>query len=279
MGGHAVACLEAALYGFDTENTVAIHMLNPGVRIRPTVGLMVHQRRCPAPAGVGRRDAADCRGGLTVAPPAGAGHPRSPRTVNALRFHGEINAVAARPPRASSRRADSYPSDGRAESAMESQARLVGRPRAAVARILPDTATVGEIVASRLRLADMHLMTEYESIGVARGTSGAARQDTLGPSSKSSGGRLSRLSSCRANRPPGGGVRLCCAQRLRNSLATATTRSRSVAPDRRSRISSTSAPPGSPHSNSARVTSMPSATGSVGRSHVAAAATLAASAP
>ncbi|MBL7325995.1 hypothetical protein INQ16_30890, partial [Escherichia coli] len=42
MGGHAVACLgtAAALYGFDTENTVAIHMLDPGVRMRPTVGLM-----------------------------------------------------------------------------------------------------------------------------------------------------------------------------------------------------------------------------------------------
>ncbi|HET6735985.1 MAG TPA: hypothetical protein VFH65_25280, partial [Mycobacterium sp.] len=46
MGQHAVACLgtAAALYGFDTENTTAIHVLDPGVRMRPTTGLMVHQR-------------------------------------------------------------------------------------------------------------------------------------------------------------------------------------------------------------------------------------------
>ncbi|OOK72196.1 hypothetical protein BZL30_5691 [Mycobacterium kansasii] len=46
MGQQAVACLgtAAALYGFDTENTTAIHVLDPGVRMRPTVGLMVHQR-------------------------------------------------------------------------------------------------------------------------------------------------------------------------------------------------------------------------------------------
>ncbi|ORB37745.1 hypothetical protein [Mycobacterium persicum] len=46
MGRQAVACLgtAATLYGFDTENTTAIHVLDPGVRMRPTVGLMVHQR-------------------------------------------------------------------------------------------------------------------------------------------------------------------------------------------------------------------------------------------
>ncbi|AET19530.1 Conserved hypothetical protein [Mycobacterium tuberculosis variant bovis BCG str. Pasteur 1173P2] len=46
-------------------------------------------RRCPAPTGVrSSRDRArmDCRGGrTTVAPPAGAGHPRRRTTVNALR--------------------------------------------------------------------------------------------------------------------------------------------------------------------------------------------------
>lgn len=46
MGKKAVACLgtAAALYGFDLENTSALHILDPGVRMRPTVGLMVHQR-------------------------------------------------------------------------------------------------------------------------------------------------------------------------------------------------------------------------------------------
>ena len=47
MGQRAVACMgtAAALYDFDTENTTAIHVLDPGVRMRPTLGLMVHQRR------------------------------------------------------------------------------------------------------------------------------------------------------------------------------------------------------------------------------------------
>jgi hypothetical protein len=46
MGRHAVACMgtAAVLYGFDTENTTAIHVLDPGLRMRPTTGLMVHQR-------------------------------------------------------------------------------------------------------------------------------------------------------------------------------------------------------------------------------------------
>jgi hypothetical protein len=35
----------AALYGFDTENTTAVHILEPGVRTRSTKGLVVHQRK------------------------------------------------------------------------------------------------------------------------------------------------------------------------------------------------------------------------------------------
>lgn len=41
-----VACLgtAAALYGFDTERSSRLHILDPGVRMRPSAGLMVHQR-------------------------------------------------------------------------------------------------------------------------------------------------------------------------------------------------------------------------------------------
>lgn len=41
-----VGCLGTAaqLYGFDTENTVRTHILDPGVRMRPSADLMVHQR-------------------------------------------------------------------------------------------------------------------------------------------------------------------------------------------------------------------------------------------
>jgi hypothetical protein len=45
-GARTVACMgtAAALYGFDTEHDPRIHILDPGVRMRPTAGLMVHQR-------------------------------------------------------------------------------------------------------------------------------------------------------------------------------------------------------------------------------------------
>jgi hypothetical protein len=45
-GKHIVACMSTAaqLYGFDTEKDDRIHILDPGVRMRPTSGLMVHQR-------------------------------------------------------------------------------------------------------------------------------------------------------------------------------------------------------------------------------------------
>lgn len=41
-----VGCLGTAaqFYGFDTENTVRTHILDPGVRMRPSPDLMVHQR-------------------------------------------------------------------------------------------------------------------------------------------------------------------------------------------------------------------------------------------
>ena len=45
-GQPIVACMgtAAALYGFDTENTSRVHILDPGVRMRPSRSLMVHQR-------------------------------------------------------------------------------------------------------------------------------------------------------------------------------------------------------------------------------------------
>ena len=45
-GKSIVACMSTAakLYGFDTEKDDRIHLLDPGIRLRPTAGLMVHQR-------------------------------------------------------------------------------------------------------------------------------------------------------------------------------------------------------------------------------------------
>ncbi|BBY07182.1 hypothetical protein MNVI_25000 [Mycobacterium noviomagense] len=41
-----VACMgtAAALYGFDIESTSRVHVLDPGVRMRPSPNVMVHQR-------------------------------------------------------------------------------------------------------------------------------------------------------------------------------------------------------------------------------------------
>ena len=45
-GKPIVACMNtaAALYGFDTEPDDSIHIIDPGVRMRPSPELMVHQR-------------------------------------------------------------------------------------------------------------------------------------------------------------------------------------------------------------------------------------------
>jgi very-short-patch-repair endonuclease len=45
-GRRIVACMgtAASLYGFDTEKDHRIHILDPGVRMRPSAQLMVHQR-------------------------------------------------------------------------------------------------------------------------------------------------------------------------------------------------------------------------------------------
>src|SRR5271170_6295862 len=45
-GQSIVACMStaAALYGFDTESISRLHILDPGVRMRPSTSLMVHQR-------------------------------------------------------------------------------------------------------------------------------------------------------------------------------------------------------------------------------------------
>lgn len=45
-GARIVACLgtAAALYGFDTESDPRLHVLDPGIRLRPTADVMVHQR-------------------------------------------------------------------------------------------------------------------------------------------------------------------------------------------------------------------------------------------
>ncbi|HEX5144789.1 MAG TPA: hypothetical protein VFW21_13055 [Mycobacterium sp.] len=170
-----VACLgtAAAMYGFDVENTIAVHVLDPGTRMRPTVGLMVHQR-IGAPL---RRVA----GNLATAPAWTAievarqlPRPRALATLDATLRSGHctldqlrhaINEQRGRRGIVAVRELLQY-ADGRAESAMESEARLVmidrdlPRPELQYAVIGLD----GETYRADFAWPEALLIAEYESI-------------------------------------------------------------------------------------------------------------------
>lgn len=133
-GQRLVACMgtAAGLYGFDTENTSRVHVLDPGIRMRPSRELMVHQR-----IGASLRRVEDR---LATAPPWTAievartlWRPRALATLDAA-LHigacttGELQAAIreqkGRRGIVKVRELIAY-ADGRAESPMESEARLV----------------------------------------------------------------------------------------------------------------------------------------------------------
>lgn len=130
----AVACLgtAAALYGFDIEDTTLIHALDPGVRMRPTTGLMVHQRNgAPLQLIAGRLATAPAWTAVEVA--RELRRPRALGTLDAAlhsRWCTRIDLeMAVREQRGrrgivAVRELLGY-ADGRAESGMESEARLV----------------------------------------------------------------------------------------------------------------------------------------------------------
>jgi hypothetical protein len=134
MGKHAVACMgtAAALYGFDLENTDAVHVLDPGVRLRPTTGLIVHQRLgAPLQHVAGRLATAPAWTAIEVA--RTLRRPRALATLDAVLHsmrctRAELESAAREQ---KGRRGivvvrDLLPyADGRAESGMESEARLV----------------------------------------------------------------------------------------------------------------------------------------------------------
>lgn len=129
-----VACMgtAAALYGFDTERDERLHILDPGVRIRPDERLMVHQRvGAPLQRVAGRLATSPAWTAVEVA--RALPRPRALATLDAaLRVgacttaelddaireqKGRRGIVAVR---------DLLPhADGRAESPMESEMRLV----------------------------------------------------------------------------------------------------------------------------------------------------------
>jgi hypothetical protein len=175
MDQHAVACMgtAAALYGFDTENTTAIHVLDPGVRVRPTVGLMVHQRTGARLQRIAGR-LATAPGWTAVEVARQLRRPRALATLDAaLRSmwcnRNEIgSAIAEQRGRRGivAVRALLPIADGRAESAMESETRLVMIDRGLPLPELqyPIVGRDGELWRVDFAWPEMRLAAEYESI-------------------------------------------------------------------------------------------------------------------
>ena len=133
-GKPIVACMATAaqLYGFDTEKNDRIHILDPGVRMRPTSGLAVHQRiGAPLRRVEGRLATAPAWTAVEIA--RTLRRPRALATLDAALHCGACTAVdleAAIREQKGRRgivnvRELMEHSDGRAESPMESEARLV----------------------------------------------------------------------------------------------------------------------------------------------------------
>ena len=175
LGRRAVPCMgtAAALYGFDLENTVSVHVLDPGVRLRSKVGLTVHQRAgAPLQRVEGRLATAPAWTAVEVARQL-----RRPRALAALdaalrsgRCTRDELETAVR--EQSGRRGIVHTrellqfADGRAESGMESEARLV-----MIDYGLPDPELQYEIHGLNGRLwrvdfawPEQRVVAEYESI-------------------------------------------------------------------------------------------------------------------
>jgi hypothetical protein len=175
MGRHAVACMgtAAVMHGFDTENTTAIHVLDPGVRMRPTVGLTVHQRHGARLRRVdGRLATTPAWTAVEVArqlrrPRALATLDAALRSLRCTRTEIESAVAEQRGRRGIVAVRDLLPfADGRAESAMESEVRLVMIDRSLP---LPELQYVirghdGELWRVDFAWPQWRLAAEYESI-------------------------------------------------------------------------------------------------------------------
>lgn len=174
IGQPAVACLgtAAALYGFDTENTSAVHVLDPGVRMRPSVGLMVHQRTGALLQKVsGRLATAPAWTAVEVA--RQLSRPRALATLDAAlhsmqcsRNEIEVAVDEQRGRRGIVAVRELLPlADGRAESPMESEARLVmidyGLPRPELQ--YPIYGANGEVWRVDFAWPEARVVAEYES--------------------------------------------------------------------------------------------------------------------
>lgn len=186
VGSHAVACLHTAaeLYGFKTEQDPTVHVLDPGFRLRSTSGLAVHQRegaplqlvssrRATAPAWSAVEVARLLRRPRALATLDAALHSRwcSPadlaEAVNRQGGRRGIVAVRALLPLV----------DGRAESAMESEARLAmldhGLPRPELQYVIHGND--GERWRVDFAWPDARVAAEYESVEFHSGAADMVR--------------------------------------------------------------------------------------------------------
>jgi hypothetical protein len=174
-GKAVVACMATAahLYGFDTEADDRIHILDPGVRVRPTSGLMVHQRiNAPLRRVDGRLATAPAWTAVEVA--RTLRRPRALATLDAALHHGACTAAEldATIREQKGRRGIvkvrelMKHADGRAESPMESEARLVfidgGLPTPALQYEIVDRC--GDLWRVDFAWPEAMVVAEYESM-------------------------------------------------------------------------------------------------------------------
>lgn len=174
-GERIVACMTTAaqLYGFATEKDDAVHVLDPGVRMRPISGLMVHQRvGAPLRPVEGRLATAPAWTAVEVA--RTLWRPRALAVLDAALHcractRDELNAAIGeqkgRRGIVKVRELMAH-ADGRAESAMESEVRLVfidgGLPLPELQYEIVDRC--GQLWRVDFAWPDAMLAAEYDSI-------------------------------------------------------------------------------------------------------------------
>jgi hypothetical protein len=174
-GKTIVACMATAarLYGFDTENDGRIHILDPAIRMRPNSNLMVHQRNgAPLRRVEGRLATAPAWTAVEVA--RVLRRPRALATLDAALRSGACTSLeldAAIREQKGRRgivavRSLIVHADGRAESPMESEARLVfidgGLPMPELQYEIVDRC--GELWRVDFAWPEAMVVAEYESM-------------------------------------------------------------------------------------------------------------------
>jgi hypothetical protein len=174
-GKDIVACMATAakLFGFDTEGDKRLHILDPGVRMRPTKTLMVHQRlNAPLQRVKGRLATAPAWTAVEVA--RSLWRPRALATLDAAlhcractpaELEAAVREQKGRRGIVKVRELLEH-MDGRAESPMESEARLVfidgGVPKPELQYEIVDRC--GQVWRVDFAWPEAMLVAEYDSM-------------------------------------------------------------------------------------------------------------------